>query len=72
LGPGSYELLSDFDKITRKNKGNRTTRGTFGSSRTSRKPLLEVPGPGMYTIDNGPLKRGHSYGFGTSGRSNLG
>ena len=65
LGPGQYEVPSSFDK-----KRPQSARCTFGSSRTKPKPVLEVPGPGQYSIDESKSKSG--FGFGSSQRSGLG
>jgi hypothetical protein len=71
LGPGQYDIPSSFDKVTRSHSA-KTSRGTFGSSRTKKKPVLEVPGPGQYTIDDGASTRKSGYGFGTSQRASVG
>ena len=64
VGPGQYEVASSFGK-----KRPQSARCTFGSSRTKAKPVLEVPGPGQYSIDESAAKSG--FGFGTSKRSGL-
>ena len=46
LGPGQYEVQSSFEK-----KRAKSAKGTFGSSRTKMKPVMEVPGPGQYSLD---------------------
>ena len=58
-------IPGSFDK-SKKQRG----KSTFGSSRTKVKPVLDVPGPGMYSIDK--KYDSHSFGFGTSQRPQLG
>lgn len=61
-------ILSDFEKSQLKAKGGK--RGTFGSSRSQMKSTLDVPGPGMYSIDESQKRSG--FGFGSSKRPSLG
>lgn len=50
----------------------KTSRGTFGSSRSYAKEHMRVPGPGQYSLDDQMKKNTHSFGFGTSKRPELG